>query len=445
MNRATYRSAFARGASVGIRRRQGLCLNGSAALVAIALCMTVMSIRQVWADGADLFAPSWNQGKLADAERALPLTAFYGGSFADIPAKPGALVRAETAIDFNLPPGVTATRILYHTRTANNHDALASGVVLVPYGTPPAGGWPLLAWSHGTSGVARVCAPSLMNSLFYNWEGLYEYVMLGFAVVATDYAGLGTEGRHAYLDMLSNGADVIYSVPAARAAVANLSSRWVIVGHSQGGLSSLGAAQLEAERQDAGYLGTVVLAGASDLEDLIDAGLAAKAPVLNGLLAFVVYGFQTLYPQLAAENVLTDSAAKQYRSVTDGCSAASGAFTPLPADGMYRSNWKQDPSVQKMLERVRPGVKPARGPLLLVTGGADPMFTPEASEIVFRRLCRSGQRVQRSVYPGLGHDPLVYGSLTEQIEWMKGRFSGATAPSNCTSAKDPSDIGFSQW
>ena len=311
---------------------------------------------------------------------------------------------------------------------------MSSGVVLLPYGKPPAGGWPLIAWSHGTSGVARSCAPSQMRSLFYNWEGLYEYVMLGFAVVATDYAGLGTEGRHAYLDMLGNGADVIYSVPAAQAAVANLSRRWVVVGHSQGGLSALGAAQLEAGRKDAGYLGTVVLAGASDIEDLIDAGLAAKSPILNGLLAFVVYGFQTVSPQLAAENVLTDAAAKQYRRfVIDGCSAASGAFTTLPADGMYRADWKNDPSVQKMLERVRPGVQPARGPLLLVTGGADPMFTPNASETVFERLCRSGQRVQRSVYPGLGHDPLVYGSLIEQIEWMKGRFSRATAPSNCNS------------
>ena len=84
-----------------------------------------------------------------------------------------------------------------------------------------------------------------MKSLFYNWEGLYEYVLMGYAVVATDYAGLGTQGRHAYLDMLSNGMDVIHSVPAARAAVPHLSEKWVVVGHSQGGLSSLGVAQLE--------------------------------------------------------------------------------------------------------------------------------------------------------------------------------------------------------
>ncbi len=44
-------------------------------------------------------------------------------------------------------------------------------------------------------------------------------LLMGYAVVATDYAGLGKEGRHAYLDMLSNGPDVINSVPAAHTAV----------------------------------------------------------------------------------------------------------------------------------------------------------------------------------------------------------------------------------
>ena len=38
-----------------------------------------------------------------------------------------------------------------------------------------------------------------MKDLYYGWEGLFEYPMLGYAVVATDYAGLGTEGAHQYM------------------------------------------------------------------------------------------------------------------------------------------------------------------------------------------------------------------------------------------------------
>ena len=404
----------------------------NALLRATLASAAVLAWQYAAGEGANLFAPSWSVGKRIDAERALPPTPFYRAPAGGSPGVPGLLIRSASANDFDLPPGVSATRILYRTQTAAGEDATASGVVLVPYGTPPTGGWPLVAWSHGTSGVDRSCAPSLMRSLFYDWEGLYEYVLMGFAVVATDYAGLGSEGRHAYIDMLSNGADVLNSVAAAHAAVATLSSRWVVVGHSQGGLSSLGAAQLEATRNDPGYLGAVVLAGASDLEDVINSTLQAREPVLNGLLAFGVYGFQTLYPRLAAEKVLTARALAQYDMfVTDGCSAASGAFATVPPGEMFRAEWKSDPYVKKFLARNQPGTQPVRGPLLIVTGGDDVLFTPNASRIVAARLCNAGVRTQRSLYPGLGHDPLVYGSIGEQLKWISGRFSGETAPSNC--------------
>jgi pimeloyl-ACP methyl ester carboxylesterase len=342
------------------------------------------------------------------------------------------LVRSETATDYALPPGVTATRILYHTRTAHDVDAIASAVVLVPYGQPPAGGWPLLAWSHGTSGVARGCAPSRMKSLFYNWEGLYEYLLMGYAVVATDYAGLGTPGRHAYLDMLSNGTDVIQSVPAARAAVPNLSKKWLVVGHSQGGLSSLGVAQLEGTLKDPDFLGTVALAGASDLGDGLDSVLRVKLPVLNGLVAFWVYGVKTVYPELDLKDILTSKALAIYNaSVADGCSAASGAFAALPTDEIFLPGWKNNTYIQQFLARDQPGKLPTYGPLLLVGGADDILFTEAASGKIFQRLCITGAQVQRNVYPGLGHDPVVYGSLRDQLDWIAARFAGKPPPSNC--------------
>ena len=44
-------------------------------------------------------------------------------------------------------------------------------------------------------------------------------VRAGFAVIATDYHGLGTEGPHEYINKTAQARDVIYSVPAAHAAV----------------------------------------------------------------------------------------------------------------------------------------------------------------------------------------------------------------------------------
>src|SRR6202162_1676792 len=138
-------------------------------LLAIGLSAGAALGQQPSTAGANLFAPSPQLGKTVDAERALPITSFYSHIELKSGAKPGTLIRSESATDYDLPPGISATRILYYTRTASGNDALASGVVLVPYGRTPKGGWPLLAWSHGTSGVARSCAPSLMHSLFFYW------------------------------------------------------------------------------------------------------------------------------------------------------------------------------------------------------------------------------------------------------------------------------------
>jgi len=272
-----------------------------------------------------------------------------------------------------------------------------------------------------------------MKSLFYNWEGLYEYVMLGYAVVATDYAGLGAGGRHAYLDMLSNATDVINSVPAAHAAVPDLSKKWVVIGHSQGGLSSLGVAQLEGGIKDPNFLGTVALAGASDLQDGLEAVLNVKLPVLNGLVAFWIYGVKTLYPELDLKDVLTDKALAIYdTSVEDGCSAGSGAFAALPTGEMLKPGWNENQYVRQFLARNQPGKHSTYGPLLLVGGGDDVLFTESAGRKILQHLCAAGAQVQRKVYPGLGHDPVVYGSLRDQMDWIAARFAGRPAPNDCS-------------
>jgi hypothetical protein len=344
----------------------GCVLRTAGALVALGFFPAVLPAQQVLAGGANLFAPSPHVGRELDAARALPVTSFYATEGLKANADPGTFVRSEPATEYALPPGVTAVRILYHTRTAGNVDAVASAVVLVPYGqAPPGGGWPLLAWSHGTSGVARECAPSRMTSVFYNWE-------------------------------------------------------------------SLGVAQLEGTIQDPDFLGSAALAGASDLEDGLDSVLRAKIPVLNGLVAFWVYGVKTVYPELDLKDLLTSRALAIYNaSVEDGCSAASGGFCA----SLHRRNFPS--RVEE--EQMHPGVPQAASTgqrsdlwaLLLVGGGDDILFGESASRKVLHRLCTAGARVQRNVYPGLGDDPVVYGFLRDQLDWIAARFAGEPPPSNC--------------
>jgi len=199
-------------------------------------------------------------------------------------------------------------------------------------------------------------------------------------------------------------------------------------------MSSLGVAQLEGTLKDPNFLGTVALAGASDLEDGLDSVLRVKLPVLNGLVAFWVYGVKTVYPELDLKDILTSKALAIYNaSVEDGCSAASGAFAELSTDEIFLPGWKDNKYIQQFLARDQPGMQATYGPLLLVGGGDDILFTEAASRKVYQRLCRSGAHVQRNVYPGLGHDAVVYGSFRDQLDWVAARFAVEPAPNQCPS------------
>jgi len=53
--------------------------------------------------------------------------------------------------------------VLYSSRTPQGAKDAVSGSVSVPKGKPPKGGWPVITWAHGTTGVADICAPSRDN------------------------------------------------------------------------------------------------------------------------------------------------------------------------------------------------------------------------------------------------------------------------------------------
>src|SRR5207253_5946777 len=108
-------------------------------------------------------------------------------------------------------------RILYSSTDGIGNQAriAVSGTMYIPRGTMPAGGWPIVAWAHGTTGIADVCAPSWRGNGARDGEYLDAWLSHGFAVVATDYQGLGTPGVHPYLLWRSEGYSVLDAVRAA--------------------------------------------------------------------------------------------------------------------------------------------------------------------------------------------------------------------------------------
>ncbi|MBF6468124.1 hypothetical protein IU427_23445 [Nocardia beijingensis] len=54
-------------------------------------------------------------------------------------------------------------RFVYRTTGQSDVPVISGGMVCVPEGKPPQGGWPVVSWGHGTSGVTEGCTPSRNN------------------------------------------------------------------------------------------------------------------------------------------------------------------------------------------------------------------------------------------------------------------------------------------
>ena len=133
-----------------------------------------------------------------------------------LPSAPaGTVIRSQALpVDHALPAGTRAYRVLYHSTSASGGDLAESGVVVVPGGTPPVGGFPIVSWAHGTTGVASGCAPSVTGTSTV--PDLAALVRAGDIVAATDYRGLGAPGQHPYLVGTSEAEDVLDAARAAR-------------------------------------------------------------------------------------------------------------------------------------------------------------------------------------------------------------------------------------
>ena len=197
-------------------------------------------------------------------------TKFYSVVDTDLtPYANGALIRSEPIE--GAPDGATAYRVLYKSEGLHGEAIAVSGVVIVPAGPAPAGGRPIVAWAHPTTGIVPKCAPSLARVLFQSIQGLHEMLQHGYVVTATDYPGLGTAGPHPYLVGISEGRAVLDSVRVARlmpgAGGGHVFAVW---GHSQGGQAAL-------------YTGILAQSYAPDLQ-LVGVAAAAPATELGTLL-----------------------------------------------------------------------------------------------------------------------------------------------------------------
>src|ERR1700691_5428534 len=182
---------------------------------------------------------------------------------------PGTLISAEAMP--GAPEGARAYRMLYWSTGLDGRPVEVSGVVIAPRGPSPAGGRPVVAWAHPTTGVVSRCAPSLARVFFASIQGLRAMLVRGYVVAATDYPGLGTPEIHPYLVGTSEAHAVLDSVRAAKQIPeAAAGARFAVWGHSQGGQAALFTG-IEAARYapELKLVGVAAAAPATDLAALM--------------------------------------------------------------------------------------------------------------------------------------------------------------------------------
>ena len=253
----------------------------------------------------------------AAAATTKPLEAPSGLAFYKPPAKlpgktHGDVIWSRPATGKSKLGGARTRLVLYRSVGARGKAVAVSGLVSVPKGKAPKGGFPVVSWAHGTTGIADKTAPTRLGGASeYIRESLLEaWIKKGYAVVRTDYEGLGTPGVHPYLIGRSEGRSVLDIVRAARELDDDVSARLAISGHSQGGHAALFAAALAPRwTPELTLRGTAPFAPASQLDEQVPLVRALKSPgPLSVLVGLIGAGIDAGEPQVELRTLLSPRA-----------------------------------------------------------------------------------------------------------------------------------------
>jgi fermentation-respiration switch protein FrsA (DUF1100 family) len=347
-----------------------------------------------------------------------------------LPKKHGELIWARGARGPVPLAGARYTKlVLYASRSPQGKRIAVSGSVSVPKGKPPKGGWPVVTFAHGTTGAADVCAPSrdriggpLNGGTAYIDPLLNEWLRAGYAVVRTDFQGLGTPGKHPYLIGVSEGRGVLDIVKAARELDRRVGRKYLISGHSQGGHGALFAAGLaKGWGKGLKLRGTVAFAPASHILEQVPLLSALTSPSsLTGLATLIVDGASTQSKQINVAQLLSDRVLAFYPLLQQLCSPQLGAPDKLggiPPSELQRPG--ADPSaLYAELAKMNPLVR-SRAPIMIAQGEADSTVFPFTTDQLNSELIGAGNRVTYNKYPGVGHVDIVFAAQADTLAFFR--------------------------
>jgi hypothetical protein len=378
-----------------------------------------------------------------------PAAAVESGDLADafytppeeLPAAAGELIRYRTAGFRTEPTGlldqeVRSWQVLYGSADAGGRRIAVSGTVLVPedpYDGP--GPRPLVAHAIGTHGLGDRCAPSRALAEGTQYESLVIDSMLdrGWAVVVTDYQGLGTPGGHTYVNGRAEGQAVLDSVRAAqRLPEAGIASDGpvLIAGYSQGGQAASWAAELQPTyAPELDLRGASVGAPAADLL-MVAQGVDGSPAFGFGLTAAA--GLKHAYPELPLEELLTGHGRELLADISDDCTLEIATKYGLHSwdrltteDPFTRADWRGRLSEQRAGQH-RPAV-----PVRLYHSRLDDVIPYQAGTELKDRFCALGASVDWDTYVVPTHIAAFYAAAPATVGWLADRIEGRPAENDC--------------
>ena len=312
-------------------------------------------------------------------------------------------------------------------------------MVVAPREAIPSNRRDVLAWTHGTIGVATRCAPSLSPIFWTHSPGL-EGVRQGYVVVAPDYPGLGSEGVHPYLVGQDTGRSVLDAVRAARSiAGAAASNRFVVWGESQGGHAALWTGQIA--RRYAPELQLVGVAAAAPVTDLNENLRQVPNKTVGALMtSFIGYSWEARYDAPLAALGGPQTQRIMTRLANNNCIELEAKPKLLTIAGILTvKNRLQNKDLGKIqpwaqLAKLNsPSTKAFGVPMLIAQNPQDDLIEPSITRAHAKALCRSGAQLRYLTISGSGHATSAKDSAKETLAWIADRFAGRPAPSDCGS------------
>lgn len=340
-----------------------------------------------------------------------------------------------------LPSAAETRLITYVSDDSHGEPIVVSGTVAVPKTAPPEGGWPVISWAHGTTGYADTCAPSAdtADGLVHDYVSvvrpmLDSWLTRGFAVVQTDYQGLGTPGGHPYVDGVSEANTVTDIVRAARHLDSGIGTQWLAIGHSQGGQAVLFTAQDGQDRApDLTLAGVVSIApGGVDMGQAVDLLRAGRPEVeaAQRFLPLLVLGAAVVDPSVDPDAIFTSQARPLLTAARTECVAQIDAVPTVPASEVLAPEADLG-GLRAYLDRQDPVRLTPRVPVLLVQGTADAAVSPAGVDQLAKALCANGAAVDYRVYPGQDHRGVIAPSVTDMQNFVDAVMNG-DSPDSCT-------------